>query len=243
MNRILMALCGVVLLCAGVASAPASAADETVPATRTIVLVRHGNYVSDPAIDEKIGPQLSPIGVAQAHLAGAALMQLPVHFDHLYASPMQRARDTAAVIAGDFPGRTFDVVDDMAECTPPTRRSEITRDEKPADLAACKQKLDRVFARFFKPATVGDEADMLVCHGNVIRYLVTRALGVDTTAWLEMSVGHASITTIRIEADGRFKVIAVGDVGHIPPNLRTGATGDASRSLAIPLLPEAAPAP
>lgn len=205
---------------------------------RTIVLVRHGNYVADPAIDEKIGPSLSPLGVAQAQLAGAALMGLPVHFDHLYASPMQRARDTAAVIAGDFPGRGFEVIDDLAECTPPTRRTEISKDDKPAELAACKQKLDRVFTRFFKPATAGDQADMLVCHGNVIRYLVTRALGVDTTAWLEMSVGHASITTIRIEADGRLKVIAVGDVGHIPPNMRTGTTGDPRRSLAIPELRE-----
>ena len=116
----------------------------------TIVLVHHGNYVEDPAVDEKIGPHLSPIGVAQVHLAGAALMGLPVHFDHLYASPMQRARDTAAVIAGDFPGRKFEVVDDLAEGTPPTRRSEITKDEKPVELAACKEKLDRVFARFFK---------------------------------------------------------------------------------------------
>lgn len=206
---------------------------------RTIVLVRHGNYTADPAIPENIGPPLSPIGVAQARLAGAALKGSPVHFDHLYTSPMQRARNTAAVIAGDFPGRNFEVIEDLAECTPPTRRTGITKDEKPDDLIACRDKLDRVFARFFKPASAGDQADMLVCHGNVIRYLVTRALGVDTTAWLEMSVGHASITTIRIEADGRFKIIAVGDVGHIPPNMRTGATGDPARALAIPVLPEA----
>ena len=240
MNRFLMALCGVALACAGsVVCAPAIAADA-IPATRTIVLVRHGNYVADPAIDERIGPPLSPLGVAQAHLAGAALRQLPVQFDHLYASPMQRARDTAAVIAGDFPGRTFEVLDDMAECTPPTRRIEVTKDEKPADLVACSERLDRLFARIFKPAMAGDQADMLVCHGNVIRYMVTRALGVDTAAWLEMSVGHASFTTIRVTADGRFKVIAVGDVGHVPANLRTGATGDGDRSLAIPLLPQAA---
>lgn len=209
---------------------------------RTIVIVRHGNYAADPSIDERVGPPLSPLGVAQAHLAGAALAGLPVQFDHLYSSPMQRARDTAAVIAGDFPGRGFEVVDDLAECTPPTRRTDVTRDDKPEDLAACKDTLDRVFARFFKPAAAGDQADMLVCHGNVTRYLVTRALGVDTEAWLEMSVGHASITTIRIDAKGRFKVIAVGDVGHIPPSLRTGATGDGDRSLAIPQLPGIAPA-
>lgn len=240
MNRLLTALC-----CALVSfaiNAPTRAAEPDAPAIRTIVIVRHGHYAADPSIDEKIGPQLSPLGVAQAHLAGAALASLPVKFDHLYASPMQRARDTAAVIADDFPDGKFEVVEDLAECTPPTRRSEITQDEKPEDLAACKQKLDGVFTRFFKPATAGDQADMLVCHGNVTRYLVTRALGVDTEAWLEMSVGHASITTIRVEADGRFKVIAVGDVGHIPPNMRTGATGDPGRSLAVPELPEITPA-
>src|SRR6185503_6341352 len=73
----------------------------------------------------------------------------------------------------------------------------------------------------FKPTTGAERRDVLVCHGNVIRYLVTKALGVDTKAWLEMSVGHASLTTIRVEADGSFKLIAIGDRGHIPPNLQT----------------------
>jgi len=53
-----------------------------------------------------------------------------------------------------------------------------------------------------------------------------------------MSVGNASITEIRVEADGRFKVISVGDVGHLPPSMLTGATGDSERSLAIPPLPD-----
>ena len=125
---------------------------------------------------------------------------------------------------------------------PPTRRSEVTAGETPAGLAACRQRLDRVFARYFRPARGHERTDLLVCHGNVIRYLVTRALGVDSSAWLEMSVGHASITRIRVEADGRFKVMAVGDVGHLPPGLQSGASGDPERSLAIPAWPEAAAA-
>jgi serine/threonine-protein phosphatase PGAM5 len=206
-------------------------------AAREIILVRHGNYTEEANVDERIGPGLSPLGVAQARLAGARLAGLPARFDAMLVSPMQRARDTAAIIGEEFPGRHFEVVDDLAECTPPTRRTEITSGEKPADLAACKARLDRVFATYFRPATGREHTDLIVCHGNVIRYLVTRALGVDTTAWLEMSVGHASITRIRVEADGRYKVISTGDVGHIPPALRTGATGDPQRSLAIPALP------
>ena len=217
--------------------APAIATEPQLPATRTIVLVRHGNYVDDPAADPRLGPHISPIGVAQAHLVGARLAAMPTRFDVLYASPLQRARDTAAVIAEDFPGRHFEVVDDLAECTPPTRRAEVMAQEKPEDLASCQAQLDRVFARFFRPAAGHEETALLGCHGNVIRYLVARALGVDTRAWLERSPGHASITRIRVEADGRFKVISVGDVGHLPPNLLTGATGDAQRSLVIPALP------
>ncbi|MGY3039299.1 serine/threonine-protein phosphatase PGAM5 [Rhodanobacter sp. TND4EL1] len=207
------------------------------PATRTIVLVRHGYYLPDATADKKLGPHLAPIGVAQARLAGARLSGLPTRFDALLVSPVQRARDTAAIIGEDFPGRHFEVVDDLAECTPPTRRTEVTADEKPADLAACKKQFDRLFARYFKPAIGSAQTALMVCHGNVIRNMVVRALGVDSRAWLEMSVGNASITRILVEADGRFKVISMGDVGHIPPNLRTGATGDPERSLAVPALP------
>lgn len=231
MNKFLLALCCLFPL------VPLRADEAQTPAARTIVLVRHGNYVENPAADERLGPGLSPLGVAQAHLVGARLAGLPTGFDGLYVSPMQRARETAATIAGNFPGRHFEVVDDLAECTPPTRRADIMAREKPEDLSACTAQLDRVFARFFRPAAGREHTDLLVCHGNVIRYLVTRALGVDTKAWLEMSVGHASITKIRVEANGSCKVISVGDVGHIPPNLRTGASGDPERSLAIPALP------
>ena len=234
MNKLLIALCSLVLL---VAVDSARAADAQAPAERTIVLVRHGNYVPDPKIDDKIGPPLSPLGMAQAALAGARLRAMPGGFDGMYVSPMQRARDTAAIIGASFPGRHFEVVDDLAECTPPTWRTEVMKDVSPKELAACAAALDRDFARFFKPAVGRPQRDLLVCHGNVIRYLVTRALRVDTKAWLEMSVGHASLTVIRVQPDGRMKVIAVGDVGHIPPNLQSGATGDPEdRGLAVPAL-------
>lgn len=219
----------------GVSHAATSTSSQSV--ARVIVLVRHGNYDPDPAADPKLGPPLSPIGVAQAYLAGSRLASLGLHFDAFYVSPVQRARDTAAVIAQDFPGRSFKVDDDLAECVPPTRRTEITKDIKPADLAACKAQFDRLFDRYFHPAQGSEKAEMLVCHGDVIRYLVTRALGVDTKAWLEMSVRNASITQILVEPDGRFKVITVGDDGFIPANLLTGATGDRSRDLTVPPLP------
>ncbi|MGA9342222.1 MAG: histidine phosphatase family protein [Rhodanobacteraceae bacterium] len=235
MTRLLIGLFS--LLATGcIITGAVQAADTGAPAARTIILVRHGNYVEDASADPKLGPGLSPIGVAQAHLVGARLAGLPTRFDDMYVSPLQRARDTAAVISANFPGRHFTVLDDLAECTPPTSRADIMKHEKPEDLAACKAQLDRVFAAYFKPAAGAERTDLFVCHGNVIRYLVTRALGVETMAWLTMSIGHASITKIRIEANGRIRVISVGDVGHIPPNMQTGTIADSERNLAIPVL-------
>jgi serine/threonine-protein phosphatase PGAM5 len=125
---------------------------------------------------------LSPLGVAQARLAGARLAAWPQRFDGLHVSPLRRARETAATIGESLPGSHFDIDEDLAECTPRTRRTEIIADEKPADLAACEAQLDRTFARYFQPAAGKPRTDLLVCHGNVSRYHVTRALGVDTQA-------------------------------------------------------------
>jgi serine/threonine-protein phosphatase PGAM5 len=231
MNKCLISV--LLLLVAGCAPA----AEPSVSAARTIVLVRHGNYLPDPTADARLGPGLSPLGVAQAHLLGARLAAMPTRFDALYVSPLQRARDTAAIIAKDLPGHQFKVIDDLAECTPPSRQPEVMAGVKPGDIAACKAQLDRLFVEYFQPATGTERTELFVCHGNVVRYLVMRALGVDSTAWLQMSVGHASITKIRIEANGSIKVISVGDVGHLPPNMLTGASGDSEHSLAIAPLP------
>lgn len=237
MNRLLLGLIGLSFaIAAGAVKVPKPAAPPA-PAARTIYLVRHGNYSPDPNADAKLGPGLSPLGVAQARLVGARLAGLPVKFDAMYVSPLQRARDTAAVIGESLEGGTFEVVDDLAECTPPSRDSMLMADEKPEDLAACAAQLDRVFARYFVPAAGVEHTELFVAHGNVTRYLVTRALGVDPQAWLVMSIGHASITRIRIEANGAIRVLAVGDVGHLPPDLQTGAGGDPDRNLAIPALP------
>ena len=223
------------LLSGLLALAPAFAAEE--PGARTILLVRHGEYDADPAADPRLGPHLSALGVAQAQLLGARLAALPGGITGLHVSPLQRARDTAAAIGEELPGRSFDTIADLAECTPPTRREAAMKGEKAEDLAACQVQLERVFAAWFKPASGGERSDLFVCHGNVIRYLVTRALGVDPKAWLEMSVGHASITRIRVKADGSMQVLSVGDVGHLPPNLQSGTSADPERSLEVPVLP------
>jgi serine/threonine-protein phosphatase PGAM5 len=204
----------------GALLAGAAHADEP-RAARTIVLMRHGHYSQDPAGEPELGSPLTPLGVAQAHLTAARLAGQPQKIDAVYASPLARARDTARVIAADLPGTKVETEDDLAECTPTTGAP----DPRGAQ-AECAKKLDAVFARHFRPASGAARRELVVCHGNVIRYLVAKSLGVDTRAWPAMSFPHASLTTVRIEADGRIQVLGAGDVGHLPPSLTTSASTD-----------------
>lgn len=233
MKRMRTTLGAALLLVTAASVAAAEATQGTAaPATRTIILVRHGEYTADPK-NVTPGTGLSPLGVAQAKLVAARLAGMPVRFDALVASPLARADETARVIAASLPYAKIETVADIAECTPRTRRKEVLADETPEEIAACEAKLNAFFASRFVAATGAERTDIVVCHGNVIRYLITRVLNVDTEAWLEMSVGHASITHIRVDPDGRTRLISAGDLGHIPPNMQTGSAGMTGKNLSV----------
>ncbi len=109
----------------------------------------------------------------------------------------------------------------LSECIPPTSNARVAKATDPKESAECARRLNEAFNQLFVPATGAARSDVVVCHGDVIRYFVMKALGVDTKAWLGMSVAHASLTVIRVRADGSMTVLAVGDVGGIH-SLRSG---------------------
>ncbi len=202
-----------------------------------IYLVRHGQYDQEDDRDPDIGKALVPLGVAQARLVGARLgarlAAVPVKMTGLYSSTMTRARETALVIGAEFPELELQQTRVLRECTMPTWREDIMAREDPEDLAECRDQVERAFAEFFVPSPDADRHDILVCHGNVIRYFVTKVLGVDTMSWLVMSVGNSSLTVVRVNPDGTMKLLSVGDIGHLPPNLQTGLDRK-DKSLVVP---------
>jgi serine/threonine-protein phosphatase PGAM5 len=199
---------------------------------RTIYLVRHGAYETDAKGDPKVGGPLTPLGIAEARLVGARLRGLPLHFDSITSSTMARARETAVIVRESLqPDIEFHQSAELSECTPPTSRP--LAGESPVEQAACAKRLDHVFAERFTPARAADRNDLIVAHGNVIRYVVTKALGIDTRAWPGFSVAHGSLTVIRVRVDGTMSVMAVGDVGHIPANLQSWG-GPADPQLVTP---------
>ena len=203
---------------------------------RTLYLIRHGQYDHDDDRDPDIGKALVPLGIAQSRLVANRLKSLPVRMSSLISSTMTRARQTAMIINQDFPDLELMQTRLIRECTPPTWREDIMGEEDPEELKKCTDNLDAAFSKYFIPSPdEEDRNDIIVCHGNVIRYFVTKVLKVETMSWLQMTTGNCGLTVVRIKPDGSMKLVSFNDMGHIPPNLRTviGAENK-SKELVLP---------
>jgi serine/threonine-protein phosphatase PGAM5 len=80
-------------------------------------------------------------------------------------------------------------------------------------------RIEAAFRRYIHradPEQEHDSVDILVCHGNVIRYFICRALQFPPEAWLRFAVHNGSITMLTVNKDGDAIVTALGEAGHLP---------------------------
>lgn len=189
---------------------------------RTVYLVRHGQY----RLYEHEQGELTPIGEQQAEHTAQALCQLP--FDNLYCSPILRAFQTGERIARVMPQLTMQQDDALRECIPsiPERYANYFANSHPnlteTHVNLCVDRLELAFQHYFKPSPpTTDTLDLLVCHGNVIRYFVSRVLKLDIDGWATMIINNCGITRILIDADGQVFLVSHNDIGHLPHALRT----------------------
>lgn len=194
--------------------------------TRTIYFIRHGDYTpQDDSIPDSVNV-LTPLGIAQARLVSTRLKSMNINFNSLISSTMTRAKQTAEIINKDFPELVPEQSDLIKECTPPTWREDVMADIKADEVEECVKNLEEAFQKYFIPSPDDkDRNDIIVCHGNVIRYFVTKVLQVDSMAWLQMSISNCSLTIIRVLPNGNRKLDAFSDYGHIPENMRTFTGG------------------
>lgn len=188
---------------------------QTPPVTRTLYLVRHGYYDAVAGADSKTANALNATGRAQAELLAAHLASLPVKFSAVTSSEFTRARETGDAIAAKL---RFACARDesLNECTPPGAGVA----EKDVDAGATAQ-LERAWQRYTQPAKGVSTSEILACHGNVIRWFVCRALGVDPRQWTRMEIANCSITIIQVRADGTTRLQVFNDVSHIPHEQQT----------------------
>ncbi len=189
-------------------------------AARILILIRHGQYDREANPLDGRGGGLTPLGAAQARRAAKRLAGLPV--DAIHTSDLRRAVETAQIIASRFPGVPVRQTRKLRECLPPVAVDEMDNfaDYSLNDFLEGQQQADAVFETYFRAARGADRLEILVCHGNLIRYLACRAIQAAPELWLNMDILNCSLSEVVI-VPGKMRLTAFSDSGHLAPELRT----------------------
>jgi serine/threonine-protein phosphatase PGAM5 len=203
------------------ADAPAAAAPPKPRGVHYIYLIRHGMYDRDTVnTDDRVGSALNALGHEQAKLIGERLAKLPVKLHALVSSDFTRARETA-----DDMGRAMGmtpVLDSLIhECTPTSERADIMKTTTADEIALCETNLQAAWNKYVTPTPAADTHDVLVCHGNVIRWMVARVIEGNSLHWSRMDIGNGSLTVLAVRSDGSIRLVMYSDVGHIPVEKQT----------------------
>jgi serine/threonine-protein phosphatase PGAM5 len=200
---------------------------------RYVYLVRHGWYAREAGRDERVGGALDSLGRAQARLVAERLAALPIRIDTLVTSDFTRARQTADII-----GEALHVVpavdSTIHECSPALGPGDPKSTRPPPEFERCDSRLRVAWQRYFRPADGRDTHDVLVCHGNVIRWFVARALAIDPSRWSAMDIGNASLTVISVRPTAARGSCSMATSGHLPVALQTWTGRGAGWSAAAP---------
>ncbi|XP_007557017.1 PREDICTED: serine/threonine-protein phosphatase PGAM5, mitochondrial isoform X1 [Poecilia mexicana] len=203
---------------------PSSEQDNSKPkATRHILLIRHSQYnLSGNGDTERV---LTPLGREQAELTGQRLAALGLKYDVLIHSSMTRATETAHIISKYIPGVDLVSCDLLREGAPVEPVPPVTH-WKPDAVQYHEDgaRIEAAFRRYIHradPKQKEDSYEIIVCHANVIRYFVCRALQFPPEGWLRMGLNNGSITWLTIRPSGRVALRTLGDAGFMPPDKLT----------------------
>jgi len=180
--------------------------------TRTLLLVRHGEY----ALED--GGRLTPTGREQAAVTGRWIAAQGMPVAALWSSTLVRARQTATILSSAIGEPKVRAVGVLREgmYTKVKGWNDVTEEEQEEDRA----RGDRAFSQFFKTSRT-DRLEVVVCHGNLIRYFVCRALKVPIVRWTRMNSSHCALTRILIRDTGAIRVVSYNETAHLPPKLVT----------------------
>lgn len=195
-------------------------------ANRTLYLIRHGQY--DSALKVRDGGGLTDVGKQQAEYAARAMQSIPL--TAIVASTMLRAIETATIIAEavDMQYTTTPLLREAIPSIPPriathildlmARDPHLTHESIHED----QKRADEAFTQFFIPPPQDTDAnDALVCHGNILRYLACKALGVNADTWAKMNINHCGITVFMIDENGLIRLHSHNETRHLPTDLIT----------------------
>lgn len=185
---------------------------------RHILLIRHGQYYTNGKTDaERV---LTELGKKQAEATGKRLAELNLPYSLIVKSTMTRALETSQIIEKSLVNVPVENDNMLIEGAPIPPEPPIGHWKSEKHFFQDGARIEAAFRKYFHRADPKQECDsytILVCHANVIRYFVCRALQFPPEAWLRIGLKHGSITWLCILPSGRVTLYCLGDTGHMSP--------------------------
>lgn len=182
-----------------------------------IILVRHGQY----NIEDKT-KSLTALGRQQAEVTGKRLQELGLPYTLIVQSTMTRAKETAEIIKNYLDNVTVEEDPNLVEGLPIPPDPPIVLWDTDINYHEDGPRIEGAFRKYFHRPDLNQKKDsyiILVCHGNVIKYFVCRALQLAPEGWFRFGLNHASITWISIRSNGVVTLNNFGNIGHMKPDL------------------------
>lgn len=197
--------------------------------SRYLYLVRHGEQM-DAEHGLPDGP-LSPRGTRQAHAIAERLGGVP--FTGAWTSPLQRAQETARIMTQRMPSVEPEPTALLMDCIPsgptpdlPHAWEPFFRGISPDEIAAGEAQMADAVAEWMSPAPGEDRHDLLITHNFVIGWFVRETFGAAPWRWAGINQANCGLTIIRVRSAKPPVLVTHNDLGHLPPELRTGLPVD-----------------
>jgi broad specificity phosphatase PhoE len=166
-----------------------------------VVLVRHAE-AGDVEMIGCIGAPLTPRGERQLPYIAKRLTD--ERFDHVYASDMTRAHETAKAILEHHDGTPVSVIKDVREVGGHhLRRGRTSRARGVREKVARERRAAERFAKRLLSEHRGDLV-LVVCHGNFIRLLISVLSGINPKRAPYINTGNTSVTILTLRTDGKM---------------------------------------
>jgi broad specificity phosphatase PhoE len=196
---------------------------------RHLLLVRHSQYATEAREDAQ--RVITDLGREQARRLGARLAAIHAasdgYYKHYSLSVLQSSELTRAVQTADelsvllpLALRSRDAtLNEGRPCLPePAPRHAQSYTNRDAE------RMERSYRKLVRKPSATDSSrsdtyEVVVCHANLIRYVVCRALQLPPEAWLRMSLPNASLTHLVVRPNGDVTLRMLGDAGHLPPEM------------------------
>lgn len=200
-----------------------------------LLLVRHGmtDWVGDRLAGRTPGIPLNAAGRAEAAALAARLADTPI--EAVYASPLERTRETAGYLAQPR-GLDVTVLDGVGEVDfgawtgrplSELRREKLWRTVRSTPSAMRFPDGERLLdaqARALAAIETVRAAHpwstvAVVSHADIIKAILAHHAGLHFDLFQRISIGTASLSILHFHADGA-SVVLVNDVGKVPPPLK-----------------------